>query len=54
MAKSLLFPALTYLQLVNLIKTEIADGQKIIQQTQTEKYWEIGQAISEYVLTSGR
>jgi endonuclease YncB( thermonuclease family) len=51
MAKSLLVPALTYLQLVKLIKTEIAEGQKIIQQTQAEKYWKIGQVISEYVLS---
>ena len=50
MAKTLSVSALTYLQLVALIKSEITDGQKIIQQTQAEKYWKIGKAISEYVL----
>ena len=50
MPKRLTFSSLTYIQLVKLIKSEIADGQKIIQQTQAQKYWNIGKSISEYIL----
>ncbi len=41
---------LTYQQLIAFIKKEIADGKKIISQTQAEKYWNIGKAIDEYIL----
>ncbi len=50
MPKSLSYSALTYQQLTAFIKKEIADGKKIITQTQAEKYWNIGKAISDYVL----
>ncbi|MCB9772485.1 MAG: thermonuclease family protein [Candidatus Omnitrophica bacterium] len=50
MPKRLTFSSLTYIQLVKLIKSEIVDGKKIIQQTQAQKYWNIGKSISEYIL----
>ncbi len=50
MTKLPAFSALTYQQLISLIKKEIADGKKIISQTQAEKYWNIGKAIDEYIL----
>lgn len=50
MTKSLPIPSLTYAQLLKAIKKEIAEGKEIIQKTQAEKYWRIGNFISDYVL----
>lgn len=50
MPKLPVISVLNYQQLVVFIKKEIADGKKIVAQTQAEKYWNIGKAIDEYIL----
>jgi len=50
MPKSKLIPALTYIQLLRAIRKEIAEGKGAIVRTLSERYWNMGNYISDYVL----
>ena len=45
---------LSYSELLNAIKAEIASGENAIRQTQAKTYWNIGKLISEHLLKHNR